>query len=315
MEYFRPPASAHQRTAAIWRPLRTRWEVPDPRAAVAAGTGSGRRAAGAAQRNQRCVARLRTDDQEDALWQAVIDDVKQGRMDAPVPVSSLDLHNVLLTPRFSVVQGPKVRPVDDATASGLNACTRCDEKMSHDVIDRLVEAARVEHAARGQQPPHFWKADVDAAFRRVPLDPRAAHLAHVIFLRHGEPVSARHRAVFFGATSSVHNWERVGALLAAILRRVVHIPALRYVDDFFGAEAADLAQHTKECALPYRTRRGQCVLPRRRFARARRCVARVIRCLLGTDSMKDKKMECGNPLVILGLRVEARGDATPTSAQ
>ena len=33
----------------------------------------------------------------------------------------------------------------------------------------------------------------------------------------------------------------IGALLAAILRRVVHIPALRYVDDLFGVEAAALA--------------------------------------------------------------------------
>ena len=233
-------------------------------------------------------------------------------MAAPVPAESLDLGSVVLTPRFSVVQGPKIRPVDDATASGLNGCTRCAEKMRHDTVDMLVEAVRLERAAHGPALPHFWKADVDAAFRRIPLEPSAADLAHVAFLREGEPMTARHRSVFFGATSSVHNWERVGALLAAILRRVVHIPALRYVDDFFGAEAAALAQHTKECApLP-----PLCHSPpgsRRADARtAARCVARVIRCLLGTDSMKEKKLAHGNPLVILGLRIEARPGPAPT---
>ena len=205
------------------------------------------RAPGAAQRNRRCIARLRADEHEDALWQALLDDVERGRMTAPVPAESLDLGSVVLTPRFSVAQGPKIRPVDDATASELNGCTRCAEKMRHDTIDLLVEAARLERAAHGPALPHFWKADVDAAFRRIPLQPSSAHLAHVAFLREGEPMTARHRSVFFGATSSVHNWERVGALLAAILRRVVHIPALRYVDDFFGVEAAALAQHTNEC--------------------------------------------------------------------
>ena len=121
-------------------------------------------------------------------------------------------------------------------------------------------------------------------------------------------MTARHRSVFFGATSSVHNWERVGALLAAILRRVVHIPALRYVDDFFGVEAAALAQHTNECGLCHSPPRSA----RRADARtAVRCVARVIRCLLGADSMKEKKMAHGNPLVILGLRIEARSGTAP----
>ena len=38
---------------------------------------------------------------------------------------------------------------------------------------------------------------------------------------------------------------------------------------------------------------------------AARCVARVCRALLGADSMKQKKMDCGNELVILGLLVKA----------
>ena len=45
-----------------------------------------------------------------------------------------------------------------------------------------------------------------------------------------------HRACPFGATSSVHSWERVGAAITVIARRLLRIPAFRYVDDLFGAD-------------------------------------------------------------------------------
>jgi len=37
----------------------------------------------------------------------------------------------------------------------------------------------------------------------------------------------------FGAVASVHAWERVGALVTVAIRRLLHIPVMRYVDDFF----------------------------------------------------------------------------------
>lgn len=37
----------------------------------------------------------------------------------------------------------------------------------------------------------------------------------------------------FGAVGSVHAWERVGALFLVALRKLLHIPLFRYVDDYF----------------------------------------------------------------------------------
>ena len=113
--------------------------------------------ADAAARNRATLARLRRDDNEDALWQSVLDDEEKGRVAAPVPVASLDLSRVLLTPRFSVVQGPKVRPIDDASASGINSRTRCRDRMRHDTVDMLAEVAAT-HVRDGHGLPHFWKA-------------------------------------------------------------------------------------------------------------------------------------------------------------
>ena len=59
---------------------------------------------------------------------------------------------------------------------------------------------------------------MDSAFRRIPLRPEEWAHAYSVFMRRGVPMAFQHFAVFFGATSSVHNWARVGALFAALLR-------------------------------------------------------------------------------------------------
>ena len=97
---------------------------------------------------------LRRDENEDALWAAVWKDVELGRMEAPVAVDSLPLDRVVLSKRFSVVQGQKIRPVDDATASDLNPRTRLGRAIDHDSIDQLEELARVL-VERGCRAPWF----------------------------------------------------------------------------------------------------------------------------------------------------------------
>ena len=56
--------------------------------------------------------------------------------------------------------------------------------------------------------------------------------AVVAFLHEGVPHLSGHYATLFGATASVHAWERIGALLPAIAIKVLRLPVFRYVDDF-----------------------------------------------------------------------------------
>ena len=76
---------------------------------------------------------------------------------------------------------------------------------------------------------------------------------------------AEHAALPFGSEASVHGWDRVGerasracllqlllrriagALLRKLARRLLHIPALRYVDDFFGVDRESCIEHTMQC--------------------------------------------------------------------
>ena len=70
-----------------------------------------------------------------------------------------------------------------------------------------------------QVPLELWKADIDSAFRRVPLCPQQRQFATVAFKHKGEVLAYVHNAMPFGAIASVHAWDRIGISL-----RVVHQP-------------------------------------------------------------------------------------------
>ena len=84
--------------------------------------------------------------------------------------------------------------------------------------------------------PAQWKLDVDSAFRRVPIAPEHRWAAGVAFMHDNVPHVSFHNACAFGATSSVHSWERVGAMLAVFARKLLRLPVFRYVDDLFSTD-------------------------------------------------------------------------------
>ena len=106
--------------------------------------------------------------------------------------------------------------------------------------------------------PHLWKADIDAAFRRIPIKPEERWMCGIAFMVDGQVCAtlscrggvllvycvlrcaqvwwAQHLAAPFGAVGSVHGWERVGAGVAHIARSLLKLPLLRYVDDYWSPE-------------------------------------------------------------------------------
>ena len=100
--------------------------------------------------------------------------------------------------------------------------------------------------------PHLWKADIDSAFRRVPVKPEDRWLCGIAFMVEGQVGSrcfavvavplfvqvwwSQHLGAPFGAVASEHAWERVGAAIAHIARVLLKLPLLRYVDDYWSPE-------------------------------------------------------------------------------
>ena len=233
-----------------------------------------------AKRNRKLLKQLHLDDFAGELVKEMeVDAETQQRMTAPVPLCETVLAQCVVSRRFARVQGtrpdgtPKVRAVDDCTGSGLNGTAVPGEKLHHHHFDQLLHVAADVKAASGDVPS-LWKADIDSAYRRIPVLPEDRDLLHVAVahegsIHHGIQVQCD---PFLGAVASVHACE------------TLHLPVLKYVDDFFSAEVEEAASH------------------------AMNTFARLVVALMGETAISKRKLECGNPLTVLGLTLELRRD-------
>ena len=89
----------------------------------------------------------------------------------------------------------------------------------------------------------------------------------------------QHTTCMFGAVGSVHAWERIGAALAHLAHRFLHLALFRYVDDYYGPDRRETMAHGVQC------------------------FARLVRTILGPGSIAEAKVESGDSLVILGIEV------------
>ncbi len=184
-------------------------------------------------------------------------------MSTLLPVHDISEVDCLLSPRFAVEQAKpdgsmKLRAVDNFSwaarweADGgaaarpskkelkemsVNGHVLPKEKLKPDTLDELIATMSMFVAIVGSIPA-LWKADIDAAFRRIAVRPAHRWTCGVAFVVNGlvrgtppcyapPPMCAPawqvhqsvHAACPFGAVASVHAWERVGAAIAHIARK------------------------------------------------------------------------------------------------
>ena len=176
---------------------------------------------------------------------------------------------------WSALPGRKKRKL---TAS-VNGHCRIPEELHHDHIDTLMCAATSLHD-EFKEPPGLWKADIDSAFRRISVAACMLWAAAIAFMVDGQIWTSVHYAMPFGLKASVFALERVGHFLATVARKLLKLPVLRYVDDFFAPEPRESLEH------------------------AATCFARIVRAMLGADAIADNKRDHGWSLTILGIHIE-----------
>ena len=72
-------------------------------------------------------------------------------------------------------------------------------------------------------------------------------VAGVTWLKDGAAWCSVHHAMPFGAVGSVWAWHRIGALIASVARKLLRLPVLRYVDDYFSIDAPGAVVHAMQC--------------------------------------------------------------------
>ena len=98
---------------------------------------------------------------------------------------------------------------------------------------------------------------------------------------------AVHNACPFGAVSSVQAWERVGAMITQVVRKILRVPMFRYVDDGFGADRRDRIDSPRalQACAHSPSSRPACA------EHAMKCVKRVVEAILGEGAVSEKKCD------------------------
>ncbi len=234
------------------------------------------------EHNKKLLSSLREDPHAAELLAQTQADVDLHRMTPLVHSDDADLHSIRLAKRFAVEQGRrpdgsvKLRAIDNETGAGVNPCCEPTERLRTDGADMLVALMQFFYTVTCCVP-HIFKADMDAAYRRVPLRPADQWAAHIAFRVGLVTFISGHLCMPFGAVASVHAWDRVGSLLCHLGRRLLGIPLLRYVDDYLSCDRPACVSHAMLCSV------------------------RLIRLLLGPTAISQRKLGHGSSLIVLGL--------------
>ena len=119
-------------------------------------------------------------------------------------------------------------------------CQVPTERLRCDTLDAFLELIMVMCAALGvcaasgdlglaytvlhvpvflQDQLEIWKADIDSAFRRLPIKPAHRNFAWVAWrVDEIRMAIAQHFSMPFGAIASVHFWDRIGQKLHSLPR-------------------------------------------------------------------------------------------------
>ena len=196
------------------------------------------------QRNKLLLSRLRRKPASDVqqIWDITTEEVDKGTLAPPTPVPKSEELSVTFSPRFCVVQGPKVRIIDDLRISKVNQMATMYETNRPDSLNVAFASMRYlykEMDCKGGI--EISSCDVKSAFRAVGVRPCALGCDHVGVLRPGSSTLYRARMLGlpFGSTASPVAFARLTAAVKHIARALGLICLQCYVDDFYIIEPAD----------------------------------------------------------------------------
>ena len=150
--------------------------------------------------------------------------------------------------------------------------------MSCEGIDKALAIAVLLHKLNPCDLA-LGKADIKAAYRRIPILPLHRKFSWIAFRDKETTYVARHNALCFGSTGSVFAWNRLGMFIQFLILKVLRITTARWVDDYFWIEPDDTSAH------------------------AASCVERMVKFILGDDAIEKSKLQHGKALEILGLQI------------
>ena len=160
------------------------------------------------------------------LCQVTLQEAQDGSLLPAVPLEEVP-HDVVVSPRFPVIQGPKLRAIDDMSASMINATVGSHEKLQFYAVAR-------EFCNASGRPLHGRSFGMQNAYRQIPVLPAHRRLAYVAHFcpSAGRPLAFAMNCMPFGGAASVYAFARTAMALQRILTQVFWVVITNYLDDY-----------------------------------------------------------------------------------
>ena len=183
------------------------------------------------------------------VWSQTQEEVAAGWLDGPI--SPGDVHpSEPISRRFGIRQGSKIRPIDDFSASGVNAAAAaCEAPMLHtvDVLAALLSEWFQKSSQSGVDSTVVTRTyDLKSAYRQIGLSPQGRKKACIsVYDPHTKlPRLLRLRVLPFGAVRSVHSFLRLSRALWYVGALGLHLLWTNFYDDFVVTSPPSLAAST-----------------------------------------------------------------------
>ena len=203
------------------------------------------------------------------LFDITTEEVQKGWLEGPLEPEALkQLGCWIPSRRFAVVQGSKVRPIDDYTISQVNGAFSAEECIDPADVDAIAANAKAHadalvmpESARSSSSPfsgvprhadrqhdrllgRMW--DIASAYKNLAVRPSQAELAIVVVWDPAASCARLYRqlALPFGASASVLSFNWVGVSICSILTEIFRVGATAFYDDYTVLEASGLCEST-----------------------------------------------------------------------
>ena len=187
--------------------------------------------------------------QDIRLWEKTMEEVSKGWLIGPYAWEDLGDHDVV-SHRFPLIQGSKLRPIDDYSRSGVNACVTTLEQPTVDSVD--VAACMFRNLCTGLAKNKRCSKlkgrsfDLTAAYRQLCVSMASRGFAVLaVYNPHTKKTMLFTQVCLpFGARASVNGFIRCSRCIQWLATSCLLVPTMSYYDDFIVASPDELADNT-----------------------------------------------------------------------
>ena len=170
------------------------------------------------------------------LWEKTVEEAGKGHLSGPYSFDSLP-QDCLVSSRFPLLQGGKLRPIDNYSSSLINDTVTVSEKpITHSIDEIALLITKLAKAAKKKGIKSIFgrTADLKSAYRQLAVADSSLRFSYLaVYDPHeAKPKLFQQLAVPFGSTKAVYFFLRVARALWTILVKGALIPTTNYFDDF-----------------------------------------------------------------------------------